>query len=274
MGVSKNERVGSAVYCSLNCSSLPRACRKQVWIGIGPVLVRLQPVARVVDLVGQQPVALRIDPAVVDRKIRHLLGRAHIGEDEAGIFAGRIGAVAELVPDPAARRFARRVQDRPVHVVVPAVIAAAYATLLDEAVFERGVAVAAAEMQQPDPPAEVAEQDQLLVQDTDRQRQLAELGRQRDRVPESPQVLPARRAPTDMGELGILTGAAAAVIAAEFHGSRVRRGHPRSSAVRIVGWPDSLLGVPGGGQGGGVRSADPGRNLYHAGNASNGDGMT
>ena len=131
--------------------------------------------------------------------------------------------------------------------------------------------MAAAQMEQSDPAAEVAEQDELLVQDADRQRQLAELGRKRDRVPEAPQVFAARRARADMGELGILSRARPAVIAAEFHGSRVYRGHSRPSAVRIVGWPDSLLGIPGDGQGDRARSADRGTRLYHGESTSSGE---
>ena len=112
--------------------------------------------------------------------------------------------------------------------------------------------MAAAEMEKSDPAAEIAEQDELLVQDADRQWQLAELRGQRDRMPEAPQVFTAGRARADMGELGILSRARPAVIAAEFHGSRAYRGHPRPSAVRIVGWSDSLLGTTGGGQGSGA----------------------
>ena len=217
---------------------------------IGPVLVRLQPIARVVDLVGHQAVALGVDQAVEDRKFRDLFRRTQIGEYEPGMFAGRVGAVAELVFDPAARRLARRLQDRPVHIVMPAVIAAADAALLDETVFERRVAVAAAEMQEPHPTAEVAEQHQVLVHDADRQGQLAELGCKRDRVPEASKVFSAGRARTDMGKLGILLGAPAPVIAAEFRGSRDRRGHSRSSTLRTDGSARSLLADAGGGQGG------------------------
>src|SRR6267378_43369 len=62
------------------------------------------------------------------------------------------------------------------------------------------------QLQQTDVAALVAKGDQLLVQNLDPQRQILQLVREADRLPEATHVLAARRAGTDMGELGVLLG--------------------------------------------------------------------
>src|SRR6266403_783176 len=62
------------------------------------------------------------------------------------------------------------------------------------------------QLQQTDVAALVAKGDQLLVQNLDPQRQILQLVREADRLPEAAHVLAARRAGTDMGELGVLLG--------------------------------------------------------------------
>ena len=107
------------------------------------VLADLEPVARIVNLIGLEIRDRAPRPEIVFGKGGHFLGRAHIGEDNAGEFMGRIGALEGFVLDPAFRRLTRGFQDRAVAVEQPAVIAAADAPLLDLAEFERGAAVAA-----------------------------------------------------------------------------------------------------------------------------------
>src|SRR5260221_14664826 len=87
---------------------------------------------------------------------------------------------------------------------MPAVIAAAYAALLDAAEFERGAAMRAVAMQEADAALAVAEDHQILAEDADRHRPAGELRGHRHRLPEAAVILAARRAGTDMGQLGIL----------------------------------------------------------------------
>ena len=72
----------------------------------------LQPVARIeIFLARDEPVA-RPDEAIVHRERRLLVGRTQIGEDDAVMLAGRIGAVAQPVLQRAVRRLARGFEDR------------------------------------------------------------------------------------------------------------------------------------------------------------------
>src|SRR6202011_5648485 len=118
----------------------------------------------------------------------------------------------------AARRLARRVDDRAVHIVVPAVIAAAYAALGDAAEFERGAAMAAMAVKNADPAAAVAKDDELLAEYVDGERHIGELAGEGDRLPIAPHHLTARRAGAGMGEARILARHIALEIAAEGRG--------------------------------------------------------
>src|SRR5688500_13188518 len=102
--------------------------------GVGAVLVRLQPVARRVDLVRDQPVRLRIlVPAVVYREGRRFLRRPHVGEDEPPVLLRAVSAVAKRVLERTARRLARRFKHGSVYVVEPAVVATADPALGNDA---------------------------------------------------------------------------------------------------------------------------------------------
>src|ERR1041384_7950150 len=103
----------------------------------------------------------------------------------------------------AGRRFARYLEDGPVHVEQPPVIAAADAVLRHEPEFERGAAMAATPVEQPDVAAAVAEKDQLFVQNFYPLGKIIDLGRELDRLPETTQVLAARRTGPDVGQFGI-----------------------------------------------------------------------
>ncbi len=112
--------------------------------------------------------------AVIFRQLRHELGRTEIGEDELVGLAHGIGAVTELMLERALRRLRRRLEDGAVDVIEPAVIATADAAGADDAVFERHTAMAAKFIEQPDPAAAVAEDDEILAEDADRPRQVRE----------------------------------------------------------------------------------------------------
>ena len=163
----------------------------------------LQPVARIkIFLARDQPIA-RPDETVVDRERRPLLGRAHIGEDDAVVFVDRIGAVAQPVLQRAVGRLARGLEDRPVGGEQPAMVAAADPLVVDQAKFQRGAAMRAMQLQQADGAALVAEHDEVLAEDLDPQRQIVQLVGETDRLPEAAQIFAARRAGANMGEFRI-----------------------------------------------------------------------
>src|SRR4029077_6736587 len=81
----------------------------------------------------------------------------------------------------------------------------------------------AVQVQHADAPAAIAEHHQVLAEDSGSQRRQRELARERDGLPEAAQILAARRARTDLGQLGIRRGNVAAAGTVERTGLR-RRG--------------------------------------------------
>src|SRR5262249_50238849 len=161
-------------------------------------------VARVeVFLARDQAIARPIE-AVIDREGRPTIGRPHIRKDDAAVLMRGVGAVMEPVLESAFIRLPRRFENLPVRRKQPAMVAAAYALGVDQPEFERGPAVWAVQLQQPDGAAPVAERHELLPQDLDAVRQIPQLVGEADRLPEAAQIFAARRARADMGELGIL----------------------------------------------------------------------
>src|ERR671934_2549257 len=59
----------------------------------------------------------------------------------------------------------------------------------------------AVEMEQSEPTAPVTEQHEIFAEDAQAQRDVAEIARERDRLPEAPEIFAARRAGTDAGQL-------------------------------------------------------------------------
>ena len=130
----------------------------------------LQPVARIeIFLARNDPVAWAAE-AVIGGECRHFLGRAHVAEHDAVRLAHRIGAVTQLVLDRAGGGLAGRFQDRAVHVEQPAVVAAADALGADQAELQRGAAVGAMPFKEADGAGAVAEGDQFLAEDFERDR--------------------------------------------------------------------------------------------------------
>ena len=110
------------------------------------IFLHLQPVARPdIARAGRQLVAGQVK-GVEEGEVRRLLWRSHIGEHQPTILPHRIGAVAQSILQRAVRRFARRLEDRPVTVEEPAVIAASDALLRHQAKFQRGAAMGAVEL--------------------------------------------------------------------------------------------------------------------------------
>src|SRR5712671_5164959 len=122
-------------------------------------------------------------------------------------------------------------------------IAAAYPLCADETEFERGATMRAVQFQQTDRAALIAERDQILTQDPDPQREIAELIGETYRLPEAAHVFAARRIRPDMGEFCILLRHRAVVIAAKSRlqeRSPVR--HPVPPCERVRHFSKSCLG--------------------------------
>src|SRR5207245_3863422 len=120
--------------------------------------------------------------------------------------------------EPTARGISRRFQAAPVDVVDPAVIAAADAALERDPELERRSAMRAVQVQHADAPAAVAEDDQILAQNPRPQGRRREIARERHGLPEPAQVLAARGARSDFGQLGIRRRNLAATVAVEWTG--------------------------------------------------------
>ena len=110
-------------------------CKNTLWKRVHRVVVHLQPVAWHVEQIGDHFVAGQLE-CVADRKLGLKLRRTHIGEHDALVFEGRVGAMTKRVADWAVIGLARRLQDRTVDVEQPAMITAADAMFGDDAVFE------------------------------------------------------------------------------------------------------------------------------------------
>ena len=175
--------------------------------GIEYGVEHLQPVAPERCPVGDQFHVRQLE-GVVDRKLRHLLRRAEVGEHQAPILEGGVRPEPDPALQPLLRlgRLARGVEQGTVDVEVPAVVAAPNPAPLTGAVLERGPPVRAAPVHETDASLAVAKDHQVFAQNPKRDRQLAELGGQRHRMPEPPQVLPARRAGADAGQLFVGRG--------------------------------------------------------------------
>ena len=123
--------------------------------GIHAVFADLQPIARPMELVRRvRHARLLID--IEDRKIRFGLRWTHIGPDHSGIFMDMVGAMEHSLGERIVIAVGRRLEDGAVDIEVPAVVAAANTGLVELAVFERGAAVRAMQLQEPEPAAEVA----------------------------------------------------------------------------------------------------------------------
>jgi hypothetical protein len=130
------------------------------------------------------------------------------------MLAHRIGAVEQLFLQRAVGRLAWGFEDRAVAAEEPAVIAATKPLPLDQSEFERGAAMRAVQLDQPDLAAAVAKRDEVLAEDFKPLRHVAESARKDHRLPEPPQVFAARRTRPDSGQLVVHRRHAAVVISA------------------------------------------------------------
>ena len=152
-----------------------------------------------------QRASLRLQD-VVTRQQRHLLQRPHVGEQQSAIFLHRVGGVPDMVLDRAVGRLQRHVEDASLHVVEPAVVAAAQPVPLHPAILQRGAPVAAAEEKESRASLSVQERHQVLAQDADAPGQVGEVRGKAHRLPVPPHQLAAGRAGTHAGKLRIDLG--------------------------------------------------------------------
>ena len=164
------------------------------------VLVQLQPVARMPEGEGNQAVVGLIVGVEV-RERGDGPRRSHVREDETGELAGRVRPLGDGVPDGALGRLTGSLEDHPVHVEQPAVVAAANPALRHDAELQRRAAMAAVPVQDPDPAIAIAKHDEVLAQDPHRQGNVAQLRGERDRLPVAAKQLASRSPGADMGKL-------------------------------------------------------------------------
>ena len=181
---------------------------------IGGVLDDLQPVARQVHPDRRDLVALGVTHRVVDRQLGHRVRRPHVREEQPVRLAHAVRALAEVLFDPAPRRLGWRVEDRAVHIEVPAVIAAADPAFGRNPELERRAAMRAVPMQETEAPRAVAKHHQVLAQEPHRQRRVLELRRDQERVPVAAQVFAARRARANLRQQEVVLGRRTVVVAA------------------------------------------------------------
>ena len=176
---------------------------------VAGVLLALEPVA---GNVGEHDLAEAILPGerLPDRQLRHRL-RAHIGEQQPGAFLHRIGLGGAALLGARARIdgvVIGLLDERPALVHQPAVIVAADAGLLDEAIGEVGAAMRAMAVEQPETAALVLVEHEVFAQEADGlDRVVVELARAADRHPIAPQVVAHRRSRADLGEDAVLFSA-------------------------------------------------------------------
>ena len=148
-------------------------------------LQRLHPVALPLERRKLHVVGVDAEPFEV-RHRRRRLPAAHVRPDHAAGLPARIGALTHLVPEVALSGLARHVHAAPAHVVLPAVVDAAQAAGLVPSEEQRGSAVGAVFLHETNAPLGVAEDDQILAQQTDALRVAArvrDLGAEHHREP-------------------------------------------------------------------------------------------
>src|SRR5262249_26738036 len=134
-----------------------------------------------------------------------------------------IGALPDALAEAAPGRLAGRFEASAVDVVDPAVIAAANTALHRNAVLERRPTMRAVQVQHAQTAAAIAEDHQVLAEDSPQQRRGRETARARHRLQDPPQVLATRCPRAHLRQLGIRRRDVTAVISAEWAGLLLRR---------------------------------------------------
>ena len=131
--------------------------------GVDIAFQRLQPVALALHE-RDRHLALRQQGRLDLRQRRRLRALAHIDPDKAVALRDRVRLGLDAVLEIRHAGEVRRIDAIAVRVELPAVIDAAYAVLLVAPEEQRGAAVRAFMVHDPDPPGAVAERDQFLAE--------------------------------------------------------------------------------------------------------------
>jgi hypothetical protein len=128
---------------------------------------------------------------IEDREVRLHLRWSHIGKNQATILMHGISPLAQPILQRAVSRLAWCCEDPTIHIETPAVIAAADALFCNQSKLQRGAAVGTIRLQQTHCTALVAEGHEIFTQDADAPRQVLQILRQENRLPETPQIFAA-----------------------------------------------------------------------------------
>jgi hypothetical protein len=158
--------------------------------GVHDVLEDLEPIT-IEDLAASETVrravgddrALSLFENVEARKSGHPIERAHVSEDEAVVLAAGIPRLSDAVLVSTFGRLAGLIETPAGNIEKPAVIAAAQALGLDATVIEGSPPMAAARVEETEPPRSVAKEDQVLSQHSHRLWEIGELGSDSHRLP-------------------------------------------------------------------------------------------
>src|SRR5215831_8490821 len=131
--------------------------------GVDAALEPLQPVALLDHLRDVAMRGRRLRPREVGRR-RPSVGGAEVSPDDTARFHRGIAARSDLVRELELRGLVHHVDATAVHVELPAVVDAAEPTLLVPPEEERGLAMRAALVEEPDAAAGVTKGDQLLAE--------------------------------------------------------------------------------------------------------------
>ena len=123
---------------------------------------------------------------------RLFAGRPHVDEYQPLVLMGRIGPVAEAVFEGAVGGFAGGFEYAAVHVEQPAVVAAAYAMVADDAELKGSAAVGTVEFHGTDVAALVLEENQVFAKNPHSDGQVFEFVGHEDGLPETAEILTAR----------------------------------------------------------------------------------
>ena len=159
---------------------------------VASVLHHLQPIAWHGEAKWHRLVAFVFGKSIEHGQFGHVLGRAHVGKQQAMQFAHRVGALLEVVLDFAAGRLGRGLQYGSVDVELPAVVAALNALVSGNAKLQRGTTVQTVLVQQTNALGPIAKHHQVFTHQAQGHWQIVQLTGQHERVPVAAQVLTPR----------------------------------------------------------------------------------
>jgi hypothetical protein len=123
--------------------------------------------------------------------------------------------MAEAVLQGTGLGLAWGLENSPVDVEQPAVVAASDPALGEQPKLQRGAAVGTVQFEQPHGTPAIAERDEVLSQDRDTPWEIPQVIGKADGLPEAPEIFPTGRARTDVGQFCVFLGDVAVVIAAK-----------------------------------------------------------